>query len=163
MGQAGTPPDPIEAWTALVAMPAAIVIARTEPTDEGCSAYFVKRTTSSIANRTAKPRTLTLLLTERPLLLKLDDLLMAVDDHGNLSPAKTTDTQHRMIFQELMVRPFLPGTCSESSDHCDETNLIPNAYFSCPKSLIALALCWSARAVNPPVAKTATAFRSSAN
>jgi hypothetical protein len=58
----------------------------------------MKRTASSQAHRTVKPRTLPLLASERPFLLKPDDLDLTVDGDSDLSPAQTTDTQHRVIF-----------------------------------------------------------------
>jgi hypothetical protein len=106
-----------------VAVPGTIVIARAEPTDERGPVLFVQGTTPTIADGTAKPRTLTLLSTERPFLLELDDLCLAVDADGNLSPAKTTNPQYRVVFQELMVEPFSPSTCPESCNHKYETNL----------------------------------------
>ena len=68
-----------------------VIIPRTEPTDEGCSAYFVKCSASSIASRAAKPGTLTLFTSKGPFHLKLDNLGLTVDDDGDLSPTETTD------------------------------------------------------------------------
>ena len=71
---------------------------------------LVQGTTASIAIRAAKPRTLPLFTSERPFLFELDDLLMTVDGDGDLSLPQTTNTQHRVIFQEPIVGPFLPTT-----------------------------------------------------
>jgi len=66
----------------------------------------MKCTASSQAYGTAEPRTLPLLTTEGPFLLKLDDLLVTVDGDGDLGPAEAADAQHGMVFQELTVPPF---------------------------------------------------------
>jgi hypothetical protein len=89
-----------------------IVIARTEPTDEGSAIFLVQGTTPSATDRTAEPRSLPLSTsdTEGPFSLQQDDLGLTVDGNGNLSPAETTDSQYRVIFQKPIVGPFLPTT-----------------------------------------------------
>jgi hypothetical protein len=66
-----------------------------------------------------------LLAPEGPLLLELHDLGSAIEDNGGLRSPQTTGTDHRVIFQELMAKPFprLGVTCSESSNHSYERNL----------------------------------------
>jgi len=116
MGQAGYPPDLIHRRKITITVSRTVIIPRTEPTDEGCSAYFVKCSASSIASRAAKPGTLTLFTSKGPFHFELDDLCMAIDADSDLGPTETPDTQHRMIFQELMIRPFPLPSGSEGCD-----------------------------------------------
>jgi hypothetical protein len=46
---------------------------------------------------------LPLFASEGPFLLQLDDLDLTVNGDSNLGPAKTTNAQHRVVFQELVV------------------------------------------------------------
>jgi len=91
MGQAGYPSDLIHRRKITITVSRTVIIPRTEPTDEGCSAYFVKCSASSIASRATKPGTLTLFTSKGPFHLKLDNLGLTVDDDGDLSPTETTD------------------------------------------------------------------------
>jgi hypothetical protein len=97
VGQAGYPSDPIHRRKAAIFMPPTKIVAATKSTHEGSAVHFVQRTAST-ATWAAKPRALTLFTSERPLVFELDDLLMAVDGNGNLSPPQTPDPQHRVIF-----------------------------------------------------------------
>jgi hypothetical protein len=102
VGQAGYPTDPIEAWTRPVAMPGSVVVAATSSTDPS-ALLFVEGTAASVAVRAAEPRPLPLFASEGPFLLQLDDLSLTVNGDSNLGPAKTTNAQHRVVFQELVV------------------------------------------------------------
>jgi len=110
VGQAGYPPDPIRRREGAITVSRTIIVTGTNSTADRGAILFMKRAASSQAHRTAEPRTLTLLASKRPLHFELDDLLVTVDSDGNLSPAETTDAQYRVVFQELMVRPFSPST-----------------------------------------------------
>jgi len=168
------PPDPFQGREGAAAMPATVVIAATKPADEAGAVLFVQEATASIAVRTAEPRSLPT-FAHGPLVLKRHDLCPTVVGDGDLGPAQTTRTEHGVIFQQQAVGPFSPGTCSKGCNHKGERNLCsravytadfdisPSPYLNWLRSLTALALCWSASAVSPPVAKTATARRSSAN
>src|SRR5215471_5379177 len=83
-------------------------------------------------------------------MFELDALRLAVEGDGDLGSTQTTDTQPWVIFQELAIGPFPWSTCPESCDHNCEGNLCSVSYLSWLRSLTALALCWSASAVNPP-------------
>jgi hypothetical protein len=52
---------------------------------------------------------------------------MTVDSDGDLGTTHAADTQHRVIFQELAVRPLprLGVTGSERCNHGGEMNLRP--------------------------------------
>src|SRR5262245_51073056 len=109
-GTPAYPPNPIEAWARPVAVSRTEIVAGAEPTDEGAPILFVQRTASTATSRTVQPGTLTQLRCGRPFHLNLVDLVVDIDDDGDLPPTKAPDPQYRMIFQEPMVGPFLPGT-----------------------------------------------------
>jgi hypothetical protein len=93
VGQAGTPPHPIERRTRPIAVSTPVVVAGAEPADEG-TVLFVQVATAPIAGRAAEPRALALLTPEGPLLLELDDLALAVAGDSDLGPAQPTSAQH---------------------------------------------------------------------
>lgn len=108
MGQASYPPHPIRRRQRAVAVPGTVVVAATNSAYEGITVLFVERAAAPTASRVraAKPGALPLLASERPFLLKLNDLCLTVDGNGDLAPAQATDAQLGMIFQELAIGPF---------------------------------------------------------
>jgi len=87
------PPDPIRCRSAAITVPGSeIPLGDAKSADEN-TILFVERPAAAIASRiwAAKPRALTLFTSERPFLRKLDDLLVAIDDDGYLTPTKTAD------------------------------------------------------------------------
>jgi len=129
--QAGTPPDPIEAWARPVTVPAAVVVTGAEPADEG-AILLVQDATASAAVWATEPGALPLSAPEGPLLLELDDSCLTVESDGDLGSTQAADAQHWVIFQEFVVLPLPPAssTCSESRDHRGESNLCSRARIS---------------------------------
>jgi hypothetical protein len=104
-------------------MPATVVVATTEPADEG-AILLVQEAAASIAVRAAEPRALPLPASEGPLLLKLDDLGLAVEGDSDLGAMQTASAHDGVVFQELAVGPVpRPSvTCSEGTGHRCERN-----------------------------------------
>jgi hypothetical protein len=86
---------------------------------------FMQVPTACATDRATEPRALSLPTSEGPLLLELHHLCLAVVDDGDLQSAQATDTQHWVVFQELVVLPFSRPTCPESCDHNRERSLVP--------------------------------------
>jgi len=108
--QASHPPHPIRRRKAAVAMPRTVIVPAAKSAYEGSPILLVQRAATPITGRAAKPRPLPLLTSERPFLFKLNDLCLAIDGDDDLRPAQTTDPQYRVVFQKLVVGPFLLGT-----------------------------------------------------
>ena len=105
MGQAGTPPDPIEARTGPIAVTRPVIVTGAEPAYED-ALLLVQEAAAPIAVRTTKPWPLPLLTAESPFLLELHDLRLPIEGDGDLGPAQATGAQYRVIFQKLAVGPL---------------------------------------------------------
>ena len=88
MGQAGTPPDPIEARTGPIAVTRPVIVTGAEPAYED-ALLLVQEAAAPIAVRTTKPWPLPLLTAEGPFLLQLHDLGLAVASDGDLRSTQT--------------------------------------------------------------------------
>jgi len=84
--------------------------------------FFHQEPAASIAGGAAEPWPLPLSSpaprAEGRFMFELDDLRLAVEGDGDLGSTQTTDTQHWVVFQELMVKPFPPNVaCPERCNH----------------------------------------------
>ena len=106
MGQAGTPPDPIERRARPVAVTGGVIIAGAKLAREG-TVLLDQEPTTSITVRTAEPGALPLATAEGPLLLDLHDLGFTAVGEGDFGmTSKTSDPDTWMVLQELTVAPF---------------------------------------------------------
>jgi len=82
-----------------------VIVAGAGPTDEG-AVLLMQDATASVAVWTAEPWTLALPASKGPLLLKLDDLCLAVAGDGDLGSAQATSADDGVVFQELTIGPL---------------------------------------------------------
>ena len=138
MRQAATHSELVRRRQSTVSMSAPKIVPGALPAYEGSPVFFVERTATPVTGRTAKPRALPLLASERPFHLDRDDLGMTVERNGDLGPTQTTDAQPWVGFQQPVIKPFQRPSASEGSDHLGEINLREGRLYACLQNFTTL-------------------------
>jgi len=106
VGQAGTPPHPVQRWAGPITVTGGVVVAGAGLTNKG-AVLLDQEPTASITVRTAEPGALPLATAEGPLLFDLHDLGFTAVGEGDFGmTSKTSNPDTWMVLQELTVAPF---------------------------------------------------------